>query len=411
MSSSVFSLYIHIPYCLVKCPYCDFNSHAAREWPERRYTDALLREIDRFAGLGPWRGGRLGTIFFGGGTPSLFEPASIGRVIAAATAAWPKADAGVLEVTLEANPGSVDEAKLCGFRSAGVNRMSFGVQSFTPHHLQTLGRIHDGPQAVAALRGARAAGFDNVSLDLIFALPRQQPAEWRADLAQACALEPNHVSAYNLTYEEGTPFHHWRAAGRLQSLPEETELEMFNDARSLLAAAGYGQYEISNYARPGRECRHNLNYWRSGAYLGIGAGAHSYAGPGSSELSSSARPEPVEACPERSRSRRPAWGRRWSNRKGPGLYMEAVENRGDAIEASEELDERQARGEFAFLGLRCLRGFAAGDFVQRFGCDVDEAFPHLEGLRRDGLLQREDEYVSLTERGLLVADSVFATFL
>jgi len=389
VSTAVFSLYVHIPYCLSKCPYCDFNSHAAEEWPEARYTDALCSEIAHFAGHAPWQGKSLGTIFFGGGTPSLFAPASIKRILDAAYAAWPVSGDAAHEVTLEANPGTVTEAKLAGFLEAGVNRMSFGVQSFAEHHLRTLGRAHDARAAVSALRAARAAGFENLSLDLIFALPGQDPAEWTADLQQACALAPDHVSAYNLTYEEGTPFRLWRDSGRLQALPEEHELAMFNQTRSMLASAGYVQYEISNYARPGHECRHNLNYWRGGPYLGVGAGAHSFSGVDGGG----------------------AWGERWSNRKSPGLYMADIEQGGRAVDRSERLDQDQARGEFVFLGLRCLDGFEAREFERRFGCDLETAFPHAVDLGRNGLLRRTDGRWALTGRGLLVGDSVFATFV
>lgn len=398
MSNNRFSLYIHIPYCLAKCPYCDFNSHAAQRWPEERYTDALCKEIGQFAARRPWIDGSLRTIFFGGGTPSLFAPASIQRVLHAVFDRWPTtpANGSPVEVTLEANPGTIAVEQLAGFREAGVNRLSFGVQSFHDHHLQTLGRIHDGQQAAAAIRAARAAGFDNVSLDLIFALPEQRLEEWVADLQQACRLEPDHISAYNLTYEEGTPFHQWRATGRLQQLTELTELAMFESAQEILGAAGYHQYEISNYARRGRESRHNLNYWRGGAYLGVGAGAHSYSGP--------------DAC-RTSDSDVSRWGERWSNRKSPSLYIDDVERRGEAVDWSERLEEAQARGELVFLGLRCLDGLADDDFHKRFGCELKDAFPHALGLRQDGLLRQTNGRWSLTERGLCLADSVFATFL
>jgi oxygen-independent coproporphyrinogen-3 oxidase len=389
-----FSLYIHIPYCLAKCPYCDFNSHAAQSWPEERYTGALCREMDRFSARPPWTNGELQTVFFGGGTPSLFAPDSVRRILDSAYEKWPASSD--VEVTLEANPGTISVEKLAGFRQAGVNRLSFGVQSFHERHLRTLGRIHDGRQAADAIGAARRAGFDNVSLDLIFALPEQRLEEWVADVQQARRLEPDHISAYNLTYEEGTPFHQWRAAGRLQQLPESTELAMFESAQQLLGDAGYDQYEISNYAQPGRECRHNLNYWRGGAYLGVGAGAHSYSGPSASRMPDSG------AAP---------WGERWSNRKSPGLYMDDVERRGEAVDWSERLEENQARGELVFLGLRCLDGFADEDFTRRFGCTMQEAFPHALDLRQEGLLRSDEGRWSLTERGLLLADSIFATFL
>jgi oxygen-independent coproporphyrinogen-3 oxidase len=383
---SMFSLYVHVPYCQAKCPYCDFNSYAAGHWPEARYVAALCAELGNYAREQPWRGCKLGTIFFGGGTPSLFAPKSIATVLHTASRLWPR-DAGA-EITLEANPGTVDADKLHSFRAAGVNRVSFGVQSFQPHHLHRLGRIHNADEALAVVAMARRAGFDSVSIDLIFALPQQTLEEWEHDLMQACTLRPDHISAYNLTYEEGTAFHEMRARGLLSELPEEIEATMFTRAQEILGAHGYAQYEISNYARPGHACRHNLNYWRAGLYLGVGAGAHSYARHGIRET-----------------------GHRWNNEKTPAAYLAAVEQDGHARRAVEDLTERQARGEFVFLGLRCLDGFAADDFSARFGVDFLAVFPHVTALHGDGLLQCTDGRWKLTAQGVRLADSVFATFL
>jgi putative oxygen-independent coproporphyrinogen III oxidase len=381
---SAFSLYVHIPYCQAKCPYCDFNSYAADRWPEARYVDALCAELHHYAQREPWNHGEIHTVFFGGGTPSLFAPASIARLLATAARLWSiSADA---EITLEANPGTVSLETLRGFRAAGINRMSFGVQSFWSHYLHVLGRIHSADDAVTAVGWSREAGFDNVNVDLIFALPRQTLAEWESDLAQATALQPDHISAYNLTYEEGTPFYTLRGRGVLQSLPEEIEVAMFTRTQEQLGAAGFEQYEISNYARPRRACRHNLNYWQSGDYLGIGAGAHSYAATG-------------------------GWGSRWSNEKIPNRYIEAVGKLAHACSTSERLAARQARGEFVFLALRCRAGFSAGAFRERFGDDLLTAFSHAADLQAEGLLQCADGRWQLTPRGLLLADSVFATFL
>ena len=396
---SGFSLYVHIPYCVAKCPYCDFNSYAARQWPEQRYVAALCREMGHYAELAPWRGGEIKTIFFGGGTPSLFAATSIGAILDEAARRW--TIAADVEVTLEANPGTVALDGLRGFRAAGVNRMSFGVQSFVPRHLQTLGRIHSGEEAVAAVQGARAAGFARVSLDLIYALPEQTMAEWESDLARACALQPDHISAYNLTYEEGTPFHQWRAQGKLRNLPEEIEVAMFTGTQETLQAAGYRQYEISNYAQPDQACRHNLNYWQSGDYLGIGAGAHSYTRVAALESESSGTDVSPVDC----------WGRRWSDEKNPGRYLAAIESEGHARVTSETLDARQARGEFVFLGLRCIEGFAAETFRARFGADLPELFPQVSDLCDGGLLECRNQRWRLTPQGLLLADSVFATFL
>lgn len=377
------SLYLHLPWCQAKCPYCDFNSYAATAWPEDAYADALLAELETHLASPPWRGTSLRTIFFGGGTPSLFRPATIGRLLDGIAARWSlAADA---EITLEANPGSVERARLTGFREAGVNRVSFGVQSFRPPLLQTLGRVHSADDARAAYAAARAAGFDNVNLDLIFAVPGESRHDWAEDVAEMLALAPEHISAYNLTYEAGTPFHTLRARGALTPLGEDDELWMYQHARAAFAAAGYEQYEISNFARPGREARHNSSYWRGIDYLGLGAGAHSYASV-------------------------PAFGARWSNERLPDRYLAAV-GRGDAVATRETLSFDTAAGEFMFLGLREMRGIDPAAFAARFGDTVEHVHPEVEGLRRDGFLVERAGRLALSERGLLVADAVFAAFV
>jgi len=391
-----FALYLHIPYCQAKCPYCDFNSYAAARWPETAYVDALCRELDVYAAQATWSRRAVRTIFFGGGTPSLFAPASIARVLDHLRRLWP-VEPGV-ETSLEANPGTITVERLHGFRAAGINRLSIGVQSFASQHLQTLGRIHDAADAVRAVEWARAAGFDNVGIDLMFAVPHQTLAEWEADLAQACALGPEHVSAYNLTYEEGTPFHLWRAQGHLRPQADDTELAMFTRTQDVLAAAGYEQYEISNYARAARTCRHNLNYWHAGDYLGVGAGAHSYAA-----LANAAGDEDPRATAR--------WGRRWSNEPRPTHYRALVETQGHACVTAETLDLRQACGEFMFLGLRCRDGVSGAAFQQRFHLALPGMFPHVRELCADGLLEVVGERWQLTPAGLRLADGVFATFL
>ena len=437
---SGFSLYVHIPYCQVKCPYCDFNSYAAQVWPEAEYVGALCAEMRHYAQRPPWNGGQVKTIFFGGGTPSLFAPASIATILETASALWCIAPDS--EVTLEANPGTTVPGKLTALRAAGINRMSFGVQSFVPHHLRTLGRIHSAEEARIAVRSALDAGFVSVSVDLIFALPNQTLGEWESDLAHACALDVPHISAYNLTYEDGTPFHHWRAQGKLRQLPEETEVAMFTRTQALLGEAGYHQYEISNYARPGSVCRHNLNYWQGGDYLGIGAGAHSYRGPVTAGVAHAGRVDSrqstVDSLNEHPISKGDLsavdcelstvdcelssvdyelstvdclWGDRWSNEKNPGRYLQAVGARGHARAASERLDAQQARGEFVFLGLRCRDGVAAAAFRRRFGAELDAVFPHVRDLVAGGVLRSSGGQWQLTRRGVLLADSVFATFL
>ncbi len=262
------ALYIHIPWCVRKCPYCDFNSHGQKgALPQDAYVAALLRDLEQDLPLA-W-GRTVTSIFFGGGTPSLFSAAAIGQILDGVAARVRLAPA--LEVTLECNPGTTEHDRFSGYRSAGVNRLSFGIQSFDDGCLQRLGRIHDSSQADAAVRQAQDAGFDNINLDLMYALPGQTLAMAQADVARAIALAPTHLSHYQLTLEPNTLF----AARPPDGIPDEDgSWDMQEACQAQLADAGYAQYEISAYARPERSCAHNLNYWRYGDYFGIGAGAH-----------------------------------------------------------------------------------------------------------------------------------------
>jgi oxygen-independent coproporphyrinogen-3 oxidase len=382
-----FSLYIHIPYCQAKCPYCDFNSYAASSWPETDYVRALIRELAHRAASGPWNSQGVKTIFFGGGTPSLFAPDSIGLVIEAAEHIFgiePSA-----EITLEANPGTVDYAKLAGFKAAGINRLSFGAQSFDPVILRFLGRIHNADETREAARLAHRAGFARLNLDLIFAVPGQQLEDVRRDLGEAAALGPDHISAYNLTFEEGTAFFSAMQRGRIRPLPIDEQAAMYDLVRSELPRCGYPAYEISNYAPPGHESRHNLSYWRAESYLGIGAGAHSCA-------------------MEQSFCR----ARRWWNQRLPGRYMAGANAEGTAEAGSEVIEKNMLEGEFVFLNLRLREGFELAEFARRFGESFDARFgnaarPLIDG----GLLIQERGRVFLSARGVEIADSVFAEFI
>lgn len=376
---------MHIPYCRVKCPYCDFNVYAVRRVPEEEYLSALLSELEHAAREPTWRDRPLASVFFGGGTPSIFHPSSIGALLDRARTLWPVV-ADSFEVSLEANPGTIDVNACRHLLAAGVNRLSVGVQSFEPELLGRLGRDHTAEEAMEAIGHARAAGFRNVTLDLIFAVPGQGVDLWRRDLERAIALQPEHVSCYGLTYEERTPFRRWRDSGRLRPVPEEHETQMFLLAQELLGAAGFAHYEVSNYARPGFESAHNLNYWLGGDYLGIGAGAHSFC-------------------------REPFAGRRWSNERLPRRYMECAQQRGEAVAFRESLTVEQARAEFTFLALRTRRGVSDAAFAERFGVGFVTAFPHATGLAADGLLEHEGGRWRLSDRGLLLLDSVSATFV
>ncbi len=380
-----FSLYAHIPYCHAKCPYCDFNSYAASSWPEDRYVDALIAELSSRAESGPWKNQPVATIFFGGGTPSLFRPESIGRVIDAAAHRFGIEDDA--EITLEANPGTIDDAKLAGLRAAGVNRISFGAQSFNNATLKLLGRIHSADQTRAAARAAHRAGFERLNLDLIFAVPGQSLEEVRSDIEAAAELEPDHISAYNLTFEEGTAFFADLKGGKIRQLSSDDQAAMYAAVREELPRRGFPMYEISNYAPPGHEARHNLTYWRAESYLGIGAGAHSYARNG-------------------------AGGRRWWNERAPSRYIERALSRGVAEAGAETIDEKTAAGEFVFLNLRLREGFASADFERRFGRDFDSVFgARAAPLLESGLLIRSADRIRLSDRGLELADAVFAEFV
>jgi len=380
-----FSLYIHIPWCHSKCPYCDFNSHAAAVWPEDEYVRALIAEMERRAIDPAWNGNSLRTIFIGGGTPSLFDPKSIGRILDAAQRLFgfePE-----VEITLEANPGTVDFTKLAGMRAAGVNRISFGAQSFNPATLKFLGRIHSAEETREAARAAHRAGFERLNLDLIFAVPGQTVDDVRNDIAEVVALGPDHISAYNLTFEEGTAFFTEMKRGRITPLPNDDQAAMYELVRDELPRCGFPMYEISNYAQPGHEARHNLTYWRGHSYLGIGAGAHSFARDG--------------AC-----------GRRWWNARRPARYSAAALAGGLAEAGSETVDAAIAAGEFVFLNLRLREGFALTDFEARFGVTFDAQFgTQAADLFDAGLLLRENGRIRLGDRGLELADSVFAEFV
>jgi len=383
---SAFSLYIHIPYCISKCPYCDFNSHVVAAIPEDHYTAALLQELAHYGESADWQGRTVQSIFFGGGTPSTFKPESIGKLLARTAATFPiQADC---EITLEANPGTVDGDHFFGYRDAGVNRISVGVQSFQPRLLKFLGRIHSDDEARNALEVVRRAGFDNFSFDLIFANPDQTLHELEADIDTAMEFNPPHMSAYNLTFEEGTPFHHEYRSGRLTSLTEDEEIAMAEMIEAKLRAAGLLRYEISNYARPGSHSRHNVNYWQSGDYLGLGAGAHSYLRSGDG------------IC-----------GRRWSNEKNPAKYMAQVDQTGDAVVDREEIDRDKAAGEFMFLGLRLTEGIRIENFCQRFGKSPAVFYPQIESWIDGELLEKQTGYLRFTPKGLLLANSIFVHFM
>ncbi|HEY2773921.1 MAG TPA: radical SAM family heme chaperone HemW [Candidatus Binatia bacterium] len=403
-----FSVYVHLPYCSRRCPYCDFNTYVVHSMPEQRYAETLGREAAFAARSDAWRGRRIETVFFGGGTPSLFSPATIATLLATFDRLWGiQADA---EISLEANPGTLEgggEDKLRGFRSAGVSRISFGAQSFNAQHLATLGRIHSSDETRDAFGAARRAGFDNISCDLIYGIPGQSIADWRSDLDAAISLGSEHVSAYCLTYEDGTPMTGMKKAGLVVAADEDTELSMFHLARETFAQAGLAAYEISNYARPGRQCRHNLAYWTWRDYLGLGAGAHGFCSDGAAAgpaagASPSLSPSPSTAPAQ-------SWGRRYANLRLPELFMSAADG---AWHASEErLTREMAIAEYLMVGLRLSRGVDAQSFLQQFGIALEAAVPSLRDFVVGGFIERHGEAFKLTTRGLEIADAVIPRLL
>jgi len=382
-----FSLYVHIPYCVSKCPYCDFNSHVVPDIPEANYTEALIQELNHYARMNHWRARSVRTIFFGGGTPSTFQPASIARILESTDALFPIDS--TCEITLEANPGTVESANFAGYRSFGVNRISVGVQSFQPHLLKFLGRVHSADEAVKALHVIGDAGFKNFSLDLIYANPGQTLRDLENDLDTALGFQSPHLSAYNLTIEEATPFHHEYRSGRISLLSEDQEIAMGELIERRLSDAGLQRYEISNYARPGFHSRHNVNYWQSGDYLGIGAGAHSHKRVANDGI----------------------YGRRWWNEKNPARYMNKISESGQAVTDAEESDLTRATGEYMFSGLRLTEGVSLKAFSARFGNNMLELYPAISGWISEGLMERHGDRLRLTQRGLMVANSIFVHFV
>ena len=393
-----FGLYIHIPFCARKCPYCDFNTYAGLESLHDATVDALCAEMERWADC--LAGRTVSTVFVGGGTPTLLTAPQLERVFAALHRHFTVA-AGA-EISCEANPGTVDQAKFRILRALGVNRLSMGVQSFQPAELHFLGRIHSVDDVGHALATARKAGFDNINLDFIFGLPSQTEASWRDTLDRALALAPEHLSLYSLIVEPNTPLFHWVESGSVRE-PDEDQAALFYEyAIEHLASSGYIQYEVSNWARriggcsdhetPELACRHNLIYWRNEDYLGIGPGAHSHL----RSVQNGAQAE-----------------RRWGNRKPVPSYVKRI-RAGDSVQDFEEqISPLTGMGETMMLGLRLVReGVTLERFYGLHGRSLSEAFAaELGFLCRDGLLAVDDRRVCLTQRGLMMGNQVFARFL
>lgn len=354
------SLYVHMPWCVRKCPYCDFNSHAAPELvPQAQYIDALLEDLQNDVAAA--QGRALTAIFFGGGTPSLFAPEQVGRLLEGVRRHIPFDPA--VEVTLEANPGTIEHGRFSGYRDAGVNRVSLGAQTFNEEQLKLLGRIHSAGDIARAVAELRQAGLDNFNLDLMYGLPAQSVAQARQDLESALALQPTHLSQYQLTLEPGTVFYH-----RPPPLPDPDDCwQMQIDSQELLAARGYEQYEVSAYARTGRRSRHNLNYWEFGDYIGIGAGAHGKL----------TRLDAGEAIVRTTRVKQP---REYLSRSAESRVSER------RVVPGEDLPF-----EFMLNGLRLIEGFNEQAFEARTGLSFEVLAEKIAAAERKGLLEQDGQ--------------------
>jgi oxygen-independent coproporphyrinogen-3 oxidase len=378
-----FGLYVHWPFCLSKCPYCDFNSHVRESIDHARWRAALLAELDHYAD--ETAGRALGSIFFGGGTPSLMEPATVTAVIDRAALRWQFADD--IEITLEANPSSVEAARFTGYRAAGVNRVSLGVQSLDDAALKGLGRRHDAAEARTAVALAHRL-FDRVSFDLIYTRPGQTPEAWRAELSEALAMAGEHLSLYQLTIEPNTAYESAFRQGRLVMPDEDSAAALYELTQELMEAAGRPAYEISNHARPGAESRHNLTYWRYGDYVGIGPGAHGRLTLGGEKMAT-------------------------RQHRAPEAWLAAVETAGHATRTRETVAPQERAAEMLMMGLRLAEGVSRAAFRAETGMDLIEAVDGaaLARLADVGYVTLDDTALRATSEGRQRLDAVLAALL
>ena len=389
-ASNALGLYAHIPFCSAICNYCNFNRGLFDEALKVRFVDALLKELREGArGPGGVKGKGQGamsrqapdTLYFGGGTPSLLTPFDVTSIIEESRSAFGlAADA---EITLEANPETVDTARLEGFRAAGVNRLSFGVQSFRDEELERLGRLHSADRARAAVDMARAAGFENVSIDLMMWLPGQDVQQWLASVDEAIRVAPDHLSLYILEVYPHLPLKQEIARHGWTQQPDEEVVEMYEAAMAMLDAAGYEQYEISNVCKPGRQSRHNLKYWMDGEWLGFGPGAHSTSG-----------------------------GSRWRNVSSTEDYIQRIAAESTVMVDRRRLSTDERLGDALFTGLRLNHGIDLGILSRRYEIDIWERFgERLAPFCEAGLLRREEGHLRLTRQGMLLANEVMSVFV
>ncbi|MDQ7004884.1 MAG: radical SAM family heme chaperone HemW [Ghiorsea sp.] len=379
-------LYVHTPFCLHKCHYCDFNSHVFAEPPWKAYSQALTQELHYYAKQPQFSGRKIHSIFFGGGTPSLAPASLFSQVLSEADRLFTFADA--IEITLEANPGASEMGRFQAYRQAGINRLSIGVQSFDNKELQWLERIHSADEAVAAYGMARDVGFERINLDLMYALPHQSLDEWFVSLEKGIALKPEHLSCYQLTVEPHTALHVTHKKQKLALPDEDLALQFFWQTRQRLADAGYQAYEISNFAKAGEACRHNRGYWQYDDYIGIGAGA---AGKW---------------------DEKDGGVMRYSNTRAPQSYIDHALTHGKAVNSKENLSKQEAMGEAMWLGLRQQQGVDLLWFKQRFGDDLFDVYPVLvKQWVNQGKLLSDGHQLQLTSAGLSLADDISASFL
>jgi oxygen-independent coproporphyrinogen-3 oxidase len=374
MTCEPLALYVHWPFCVSKCPYCDFNSHVRANIDQDGWRDALLADLAHEARLLPGR--RLTSIFFGGGTPSLMEPATVESIIEAARTHWTPADG--LEITLEANPNSVEAARFASLAAAGVNRVSLGLQSFDDRALAFLGRAHSSREGFAALETAQKT-FRRVSFDLIYALPGDTEASWSAMLAQALSLGTRHLSLYQLTIEPGTRFATMVARRDFEPLDADSAASLYEVTDAMTSAAGIPAYEISNYARAGHESRHNLTYWRYGDYAGVGPGAH---------------------------GRR--LGMRTVRHRKPENFLSGVRRNGHGISEEEPLSPFEGADEALVMGLRLSEGIDADAIAERFSFETIVDWSKVERLVASGHLRRDGPRIAPTLAGRLLLDHILA---
>jgi oxygen-independent coproporphyrinogen III oxidase len=375
------TIYVHVPFCIQKCGYCDFNAYLYQDDMARAYLAALQQEIARMADEQPWTGYSVDSIYFGGGTPSTLAPEDLASLLGVLGYCFPLHREA--EITVEADPGTIDLGGLEALRAGGFNRLSVGVQAFDDDLLNTLDRLHSAADARCALAWARRAGFMDLNLDLMFGLPGQSLAAWEASLYEAMAFIPTHISVYGLTIEERTPFHRRQQLGRLALPDEEEQVAMFERADQLLTGAGYVHYEISNYALPGWVSRHNLHYWRHGEYLGFGAGAHAYLN-----------------------------GYRRENERLPWRYIRAIAGSGSAAGMPEFIDAARRVHEGLMVGLRLREGIDLKAFADDYGVLLEIAYAApIAELTQGGYIEVTNSHIRLSDRGRLVVDAVLSILL